>query len=184
MSSKVPRIPEAWTSPDARCFHGSSHATSWISVHGDTSGDCAGWSLLGEGREDMHTHTHTCARGADSGKEWKGKERNGKVRKGKNKLGAVGVGQDGLHSRHWLRRGRRRPIGKRRLRPHLPLSSSVPQISSRSACVYTGTGNDTFEKSRLTCVPGVGGQTPGARSRRYIPDGQAHTQAHCSPPWW
>lgn len=116
------------------------------------------WRLRGVvtfrgGEGDVHIH------GADSGKEWKGKERNGKVRKGKNKLGAVGVGQDGLHSRHWLRRGRRRPIGKRRLRPHLPLSSSVPQISSRSACVYTGTGNDTFEKSRLTCVPEVGGQT-------------------------
>lgn len=32
MSSKVSRIPEAWASPDARCFHGSSRATSWITA--------------------------------------------------------------------------------------------------------------------------------------------------------
>lgn len=83
MSSKVPRIPEAWTSPDARCFHGSSHATSWISVHGDTSGDCAGWSLLGEGREDMHTHTHTHVRARRG--FWKGMERQGKEWKGKER---------------------------------------------------------------------------------------------------
>lgn len=76
MSSKVPRIPEAWTSPDARCFHGSSHATSWISAHGDTSGDCAGWSLLGEGRGGR-THTRRGFwKGMErQGKEWKGKER-------------------------------------------------------------------------------------------------------------
>lgn len=61
--------------------------------------------------------------------ERNGKERNGKVRKGKNKLGAVGVGQDGLHSRHWLRRGRRRPIGKR-----LPLASP-PLVLERSAVI-------------------------------------------------
>lgn len=66
----------------------------------------------------------------------------------------MGVGPDGLHSRHWLRRGRHRPIRKRCLRPHLPLFSTV--LVDISARAYTS-GGRSYEKSRLTCLAQVGG---------------------------
>jgi len=69
----------------------------------------------------------------------------------------VGVGPDGLHSRHWLRRGRHRPIGKRCLRPHLPSSSVCRVLADISARVYTSQGGRPSEKSRLTCLAQVGG---------------------------
>lgn len=81
----------------------------------------------------------------------------------------MGVGPDGLHSRHWLRRGRHRPIGKRCLRPHLPSSSVCCVLADISARVYTSRGERSSEKSRLTCLAQVGGHPhPGTPPPRRI----------------
>lgn len=65
-----------------------------------------------------------------------------------------------------------------------PCPPAVPRISlEERVCIHGNGEKRSFEKSRLTCVPRVGGQPLGARSRRYIPDGQAHTSAYCSPVW-
>lgn len=60
------------------------------------------------------------------------------------------MGPDGLHSRHWLRRGRHRPIGKRCLRPHLPSSSVCCVLADISARVYTSRGGKDRLKNRAS----------------------------------
>jgi len=76
------------------------------------------------------------------------------------------VGPDGLHSRHWLRRGRHRPIGKRCLQPHLPSSSVCCVLADISARVYTSRGERSSEKSRLTCLAQVEGHLDTPPPRR------------------
>lgn len=79
------------------------------------------------------------------------------------------MGPDGLHSRHWLRRGRHRPIGKRCLQPHLPSSSVCCVLADISARVYTSRGERSSEKSRLTCLAQVEGHPhPGTPPPRRI----------------
>lgn len=94
------------------------------------------------------------------------------------------MGPGGLHSRHWLRRGRRRPIGKRCLRPHLPSSSvcSVCLRISRRVCTHhrgrrRGGGERSSEKSRLTCLARIRGH-PHPSTPPPTRDATLRTSAH------